>query len=400
MRMLTVVLRIAPATILVTLGMLPVFLVSSLSVLMGAEVGLTESRVGIAIAVNFLVAMLVSYSAGQLTQRLGARVGFALGALGTVLGLLLVASAGTWRTVLVAMAFSGGATAFVEVAANLRIAMSIPPARLGVAYSVKQSAIPMATLSAGLAVPLVAAVLPWRWVFMLAALGVAMAWFVQRSGASAISGDEVRSTARLRWPPLAVLSLGIGGAAAAATSMSAFLVPFLVSIDVSARNAGLALAIGSIATIVGRISVGLARDRWDLDGLAVVPIQTCLGAAALFLIARPSTEGPLLGVAIMIGFSAGWAWSGIFTDAVVRRAPAAAAATTGVTQAGVYLGSGGGPLAFGLLAEHQGYPAAWLTSAALFLMSTVLIVAGRRLLDRRGRAGGVAGLDEERRVMR
>jgi len=386
MRVIVVVRRIALATTLVTLGMLPVFLVSSLSVLMGADLQLSESRVGMAIGVNFLVATVLSLPAGRLTQRYGVRAGFTLGALGTTLGLISVASARSWGAVLVGMACAGAATAFLQVAANLSISRDVPSERLGVAYSIKQSAIPFATLVAGIAVPVVTRMLPWRAAFLAAAIVVGLVWIVQRAVHVAPTAVVVSTAQRSPVAVLVVLAVGIGAASAAATSTAAFLVPFLVSIDVAARTAGTALAVCSVVTIIGRILIGLARDRFELDGLVVVILQVLLGAGALLVLAVPGLGVSTLAGAVLLAFAAGWTWSGIFTDAVVRTAPAAAASSTGLTQTGVYLGAGAGPILFGLLAETQGYAAAWRSAAVLFLLSAVLIAFGRGVLG--GPAGG------------
>jgi len=380
MRVGAVLRRIALATTLVTLGMLPVFLVSALSVLMGEDLELSASRIGIAIGMNFLVATVLSLPAGHLIQRRGVGAGFAVGAIGTTLGLLSVAAAGSWRTVLLGMACSGAATAFLQVAANVSIARSVPAERLGIAYSVKQSAIPLATLVAGLAVPLVTRLLPWRAAFLLAALGVVVVWAFQRATAIALPRPVVGATERSPVAVLVLLAAGIGAASAAATSTAAFLVPFLVSIDVPARTAGSVLAACSIVTIAGRVMIGLARDRWELDGLAVVTIQVALGAGALFALSLPATNTWRLSGAVLVAFAAGWTWSGIFTDAVVRTAPASAAVSTGVTQTGIYLGGGAGPIVFGILAERQGYPVAWQAAALLFVLSAMLIATGRGIL--------------------
>jgi predicted MFS family arabinose efflux permease len=60
-----------------------------------------------------------------------------------------------------------------------------------------------------------------------------------------------------------------------------------------------------------------------------------------------------------------------------RESPGAA---TGVSQAGVYVGAGGGPAAFGALYALGGYTVAWLVTAAVALVAAfVMALAGRRV---------------------
>lgn len=376
----TVIGRIAPATALVTLGTLPVFLIASLSVVMRPDIVIPESRVGAAVATNYLVAMVCSMPAGRRTQRRGARHGLGLGVVLSLAGVLVVVLARSWAAVVLAMVLTGAATAFLQVAANLAISSDVPQDRLGFAYSVKQSAIPLATLGAGLAVPLATAVLPWRAVFIMVLLGVLLAWVSVGSAGPAAHGDPSERRGRLPVRALAPLALGVAAASAAATSAAAFLVPSLVTIGVGAAAAGGLLAVSSVLTVLTRVLVGQARDRWRLDGLRIMIVQVSVGAGALLVIAASSDGGAAMVVAVLVAFLVGWAWSGVFTDAIVRSDPASAAASTGVTQVGVYLGGGGGPLLFGRIAEAQGYAAAWTVAAGLFVAAAVLVAIGRARL--------------------
>lgn len=387
-RIVAVLARIAPASALVTFATLPVFLVASLSVVMRPEIVITEARVGTAVAVNYLAAMLWSVPAGRMTQRDGARRGLRAGTALAVLGIGAVIAAAGWTSILLGMVLTGVATAFLQVAANLAIADSVPPARLGLAYSVKQSAIPLATLGAGLAVPIAARVVPWRAVFVLVLLCVVIASVVGSAATRGADAGTAASDGSVPWPALAALTLGVAAASAAATSAAAFLVSFLVTIDVPAGTAGGLLAVSSLLTVVGRVAVGQLRDRRDLDGLRIMLVQVLIGAVALGVLATAATPDAVLLTAVLVAFLAGWTWSGVFTDAVVRSAPSSAARTTGITQIGVYLGGGGGPLAFGLIVAASGYAAAWTTAALSFVASGACIALGRRLVGAGARAHG------------
>lgn len=380
MRIRSVIGRIAPSTLLVTLATSPVFLVASLSVVMRPDIVIPETRVGAAVATNYLVAMLCSIPAGRSTQARGARHGLGAGAALLGAGVLSVALARTWAVVLLGMVLAGAATAFLQVAANLTIALTVPEERLGFAYSFKQSAIPLATLGAGLAVPLAVDVLPWRAVFLAVLLGVGLTWVVIVASGSTGRADAAPRGAPLPARALVPLTVGVAAASAAATSTAAFLVPFLVTIGSGAGAAGALLGAGSFLTVVGRVLVGQARDRWRLDGLRIMVTQVLLGAAALLVIGvSRDVHAPVL-IAVLVAFLVGWAWSGVFTDAIVRGDPTAAAASTSVTQVGVYFGGGGGPLLFGWIVEARGYVLAWFLAAVLFVVSAMLVTIGRARL--------------------
>ncbi len=76
----------------------------------------------------------------------------------------------------------------------------------------------------------------------------------------------------------------------------------------------------------------------------------------------------------------GWAWPGLMNFAVTKRYPHAPAAASSITQTGVYAGGAVGPIAFGLIADHGGWNAAWIAACAAMAAAAALIVlagAGR-----------------------
>ncbi len=64
---------VGPAAAMVTLGVLPAFLVAALAVFVRAELGFSEAALGLTIACTFGASALMSVPAGHLTQRIGAR---------------------------------------------------------------------------------------------------------------------------------------------------------------------------------------------------------------------------------------------------------------------------------------------------------------------------------------
>ena len=109
-----------------------------------------------------------------------------------------------------------------------------------------------------------------------------------------------------------------------------------------------------------------------------------LGGAGGF--ALLGTDNALLfTVGVAVGYGMGWAWPGLFNYAVSHRYEAQAAAATGITQTGVYVGGVFGPLLFGFVADEYSYQAAWLMAAASALIAAAGMQMGRFLVARDGR---------------
>ena len=80
-----------------------------------------------------------------------------------------VALAHSLPVLVVALGFGGLSNALAQPAANALVVRSVAARRQGLALGVKQAAIPMATLLAGLAVPSLGLTVGWRWAFVGAA---------------------------------------------------------------------------------------------------------------------------------------------------------------------------------------------------------------------------------------
>ncbi|MGH8879228.1 MAG: MFS transporter, partial [Stackebrandtia sp.] len=143
--------------------------------------------------------------------------------------------------------------------------------------------------------------------------------------------------------------------------------------------AGLILTLGGAAGLVSRIGVGWLADRRSGGRLTMVSVMLATGALGLVCLAI-APPAWLIPIGTAAGFALGWAWPGLLNFAITRRHAEAPAAATGVTQIGVYLGGGVGPLAFGAMVDTWGYETGWLTMAGAMLLGALLMVVGRRML--------------------
>jgi MFS family permease len=361
-------------------GMLPVYMIGGLAVQISSEMGFGPRQLGIATTVYFAVSAVGSTPAGHFVQRVGAYPGIVLTAVlsgGALLGIAGLAT--SWASLVALLVVAGMGNAFAQPSANLLLARGVPIARQGFFFGVKQAAVPITTLLAGISVPLIGLTIGWRWAFVIVTLGSLLLPF--------ISPRPPRETKRRAAPPrgdvdrlpLIVLAAGAMLGAAAANSIGVFLVASAVDAGLAASIAGYLLAVGSALGIITRLIVGALADRREgahLVRVAIMLAGGCVGFA-LLAIAEPPV---LFLIGTSIAFIAGWGWNGLFTFSVVRSYREAAAAATGLTQTGLWLGGMLGPLLFGLVAEARSFAAAWAGAGAVMLAAAVVIMVGSRLV--------------------
>ena len=93
--------------------------------------GVTQSAIGLAIAIYGLARFLVAVPAGQLADRLGRRNGARVGGLVTAAGNLLCAYAPTYETFVGARFVAGAGAALVLTTGQIVLADITTPARAG-----------------------------------------------------------------------------------------------------------------------------------------------------------------------------------------------------------------------------------------------------------------------------
>jgi MFS family permease len=387
--------RVVAATAAVTTAcVLPSFLLGAMAVQVRRDLDFGASGVGLAFAMFFVAASAASAVGGRVAERIGPVPALRLaGLISGAASLTVATTAHSFATLLVPLAVAGAANAVGQPASNLLIARVVPPDRQGIGFAVKQSAIPLATLLAGFAVPSLALTLGWRWAYAAAALlALATLPLVPSSAAAAAAAAEDEVPPEPPAPPrpgrhrkadvpvglMALLTVGIGFGAAAGGTLGSFLVSAAVDAGISEGAAGLLLTAGSLAGITVRLAAGAQADRREGRHLRVVALMLALGAGAFGLLATGQPWAYAL--AGPAGFCTAWAWPGLFNLAVVQANPSHPAAATGITQTGTYIGAVSGPLLFGVLADHTSYPAAWLVAALFALVGAAVMSAGQSRL--------------------
>jgi cyanate permease len=380
------------AMAVVVCAVLPVLLTGALAVQIRRELGLGPLEIGMATAAFFGAGALGSTLLGRLTQRLGPATGLRLSAgLSVVSGLGIALFATSVTSLFGLLAVAGLANAVSHPAANLALLQGVRPARQGFVFGIKQAAVPIAGLLAGLAVPAIALTVGWRVAFALGGgtalvMGVVAPLVVRRVEPPRQRGPVARLSVPLA--PMLTLTAAAGLGAMAANSLGAFLVLSATESGLSEGGAGVLLSTSSAAGIAVRIAAGWLADRVTGGRLKGVAGLMLAGATGLALLAVPQPGTTIVGA--IVAFALGWGWPGLFNFAVARTNPQAPATATGVVQTGIYIGASVGPWLFGTLVTASSYSVAWATMAAASTAGTLLMLAGRRGVVR-ARAAAATG---------
>lgn len=367
----------------VVAGILPSFMTGGLSVQIGEELHFGNAALGLAVAAYFATAAVTSAWLGTLTERVGPGRALRIAGLASAACLLGIAVAARSFAVLVMLLMVGGvANAAAQPAANMVIAHTAAKSRQGFLLGLKQASVPMSTLAAGLAVPVVALTVGWRWAYAATGvLAIGAALLVPQTrrlpADAAKKPAKVLPDARLR--ALVLLTVGLACAAAATGSLGAFAVKGGVDAGLGEGTAGYLLALGSAGAVVVYLLAGARADRRPGRELHVTAAMLAVCAGALVALAIGKPVAFLL--AVPVAFTIGWGWPGLFNLAVVRSSPSAPGAATGITQTGAYGGVVIGPPVFGALAEHWSFSAAFLAAAGCAAVAVVVVLAGHRALQ-------------------
>jgi len=274
------------------------------------------------------------------------------------------------------------------------LARVTPPDRRGLVFSIKQSAVPLGGLVAGVLFPPVAERFGWVWAIALACGMVCSAALIiqplrarlddDRNPAHRVRIDAPEQSIRLifatpRLHPIALVAFSYG---AMQLCLFGFFVTYLVEhVALDLVTAGLLFSVMQGAGFVARVGWGWVSDRW----ISARPLLAGLGAGTIASTAAAiafSDAWPLAGLAAVsaaLGLTA-VGWNGIYLAEVARAVPMdkVGLATGGVmmfTFVGVVLG----PSTFGAIVAMTGsHAAAFIAMDALVLATVIALVFGPR----------------------
>lgn len=365
--------------------MLPVHLTGVMAVELREQLVFSAAGLGAAAAAFRLSAALTSIYLGRLTDDFGSttalRLGMAISALSAV-GIGIFAT--SWPVLVAWLFFAGTSQALCQPAANRMLVRRIPLGRRGIAFGLKQAAPPIASMLAGVSVPIIAVNFGWRWTYaivpVLAILAVGPLGRRRPSDAS----SNVVSTAETGPQPakstiyVLLVSYALGNSSSAV--IPAFYVDAAVQAGTSTVFAGMMLAVGSLVAISVRLSLGLVADRMAGGHLRVCALLLLCGVVGLVLLAVGSPGVMAVGVVIALGGN--WGINGVFWYAVMRAFPHSPGTITGRVAPGGMVGGILGPVAFGVLGDFANYRAAWAVAAAVSVLAAAAMwTASKRLAE-------------------
>lgn len=372
---------LATAACGLSLAALPAFLVGGLAPQIRAEMGFTETQLGLALSAAFLAGALVGPMGGRVADTIGPRWSVALGALfsaASLIGLGIVA--GSYLHIALLLGVSGLSFSLMDPGLAILVTRALPRPRHGLAFGVKEASVPLATLVAGLAVPSIALTHGWRWAFLLGILPLSgLVWLLARIHLPVSPGHDKEEVGIPPGARLRTVAVAAALGSTAASGIGVFLTESAVAMGLSPANAGLLLALGGVAGIASRLLTGVLADRRGDTQLGLIALMLAVGAASIVVgsLGHPAA----LVVGTMGTFAGAWGWTGLLFLSLVRAAPASPGAAAGIGLAGLAVGNAVGPLAFGVAAASLGYRTAWVLAAVLAAAGSLLFYSVRTVFD-------------------
>jgi predicted MFS family arabinose efflux permease len=352
------------------MGVLALFLTGAMAVQIGRDFGINPASIGALASVFALSTSLGSAPLGRQVRRLGIRRSLWVATSASCTALVICAASRSVVMLAVGLLIGGMGNAIGQPAGNALVAAQVRPERYGLGFGIKQSGIPLATMLGGLAVPLIALTVGWRYAYVLAAVAALVAMLLVPADRPATAARSEQRVPAQQVRALWLLATGMIAAVLAATSIGALGAAGGVEAGLGEAAAGYLVAAGGIAGLVIRLGSGVAADRRDFDPLIAVSGLCVAGAAGWFLMATGTQALYVIGLVIANAF--GWGWPGLQHLAVARRFPSATAAASGVAQTGVAVGLLVGPFTLGLLANRN-WSVMWLAAGIFALVGAAVV---------------------------
>jgi MFS family permease len=219
---------------------LPAWMVGAMSVQIREELDFSLVSLGFAIAIFRLTGAVFSPLLGQVPDRIGPLASMRIAASIAGLSSIAIAIFATTYIQLVALlAFAGLSNSLGQTASTLALVRAVKQARQGLAFGMKQAALPIGSMVAGFSVPLIALTVGWRWGFVLSAIiSVAIPLALPREGFSPRATEAGPPDARRGAPALFALAGAMFLSAASAGALTTYLVESGVGAGPAAGGSG------------------------------------------------------------------------------------------------------------------------------------------------------------------
>lgn len=357
----------------------PVHLLGSLAPEIQDELGFGDAAQGLAVAGFFGLSAVLTSWGGAFTDRRGSTRALRVAVASSLAGAIVVMTAPRYSIIVVGLLIAAIGNAIAQPGNNAFISAGVPVERRGFALGLKQSAIPISTGLAGLALPIIAITVGWRFAFLYP---IAIATAALLLIPAVPTAPASPTTARVFRPSrgLALITAGSVAAGVAVAPVGAFLVRSLEDAGFDPGTAGIVQLCGSVTLITTRISWGRLMDRTSLDRFRFAVVLLAVGSIGYPLLAYGNA--PLMVLGALIAYGAAWSWPGVAHLGVVEHHPGDIGGASGVLQAGMFTGATIGPGMFGIVAEQASFATAWTICFGGAVLGSILIAAGGRTLRR------------------
>lgn len=381
-------MTVVSAVIVLQIGVsLPMFLVSTLAPYLKEDIGLDERTLGFTVALFHGVSAVTAVWLGRLADAQSWQRGTVLAGVGLLVPLLVLWGAvDSVPILMLAVGCLALAQSLSIGTGNLALFEAVPHSRQGLVFGIKQAAVPIAMMLAGLTAPGIATRLGWHHAFLLPAAFVLVAVLLavlrsigRRQSAQVVTAptDAFRLPAT-RKRQLRRLAAAVAVGSFTSSSLGVFFVLFAVSRGLTPASAGLVLAVSSVTLIVSRIGLGWLADRRDYDCFALAGcmlVGGSIGYAVLLL-----GQGWVLAAGAVLAYGVGWAWHGLVHLGAVRFAPEAPGYASGVIRTGMSAGAGFGPFVAGLVVGAFGFQTLWVLLGVFAVAAgTVMVLMVRQM---------------------
>lgn len=355
---------------------------------------LDTASTGVLLGIGSLGTALAVLGWGRLTDRSTDRRVAIIGLGLTSVSLILAgigAQVGSLAGTVAGLLFAGLAAAAPTVALTKSIARAFGPTRrMGVAFGIRQAAVPVGGATAGLLLPFLAlrlslAAALWTLAGVLILAGLAVMRAVPAPGPATESGhpdppapdsalnspsdsapatpsESASGTPSTPWRRIAPLLVASALYTTAQIGIIALLTLYLVNArGWSPQAAGAVFAAVMAATVGVRILVGVAADRWPDRRIALF-VATGLATAACLIAA--AALPPLTVILLVAAGILGMGWNALAFTVTVSLVPVARIGTTqGVLNALIFAAWGLSPMITAAVVEATSWPVAWLMLA-------------------------------------
>lgn len=345
--------------------------------------GVTQSAIGLAIAVYGLARFLVSMPVGRLTDVVGRRAALALGGLVTAAGNLICAVAPSFEIFVAARFVAGVGAALVLVAGQIVLADITTPAHRGRVMAIYQGvfvfAVGIGPLPGGALAERFGLAAPFVVYAAMGTLAAAVAWLqIPETRATGLSAADATEP-----PPFgAQVRLLTGHAGFVLVALVSFMnavartgalfnvIPVLARdrLTLSTDRIGVGLALSSLVGLVLAYPAGVLVDRWGRK-VVIVP-ATIVAGVSLILFLTASSYAWFLVACITWSVAVGMAGAAPAAYAADVAPPGMNAAAMSTFRMLADLGYVIGPLVLGVVTDAVG------ANAALGGTAACLVVVG------------------------